>query len=361
MPQLRFATFNVENLFSRPKILGLKDNDRIADLLEKLAEFKRLLDLESYSGLKPRLLELHNELAAYVEINLRSSKVGRSIITTEKVIAKGRGDWEGFVDLKRDEFRGLQVENTGRVIKTVKPQIMGFVEVENRAALRRFNADILNRRFRDLLVVDGNDMRGIDVAVASAKDYPITGVRTNIFARDSQGEVFSRDCLEVTVDVGLDRPLHVLQNHFKAKDRTPAKSDAKRKRQSEKVREILTERYDLDRDLVIVAGDLNDQPGSAPMAPLLETPGLFDVNDLANRPPAERWTYYYWSRRQFNTIDYVLVSKALKSRVAGSGIERRGIADLHTITSGAQSSFPEVDSWRVSASDHAAFWLDIDL
>lgn len=361
MAKLRFCTFNVENLFSRPRILSLKDNDRIAELLDKLAEFKALMDRDSYAGHEARILELYNELLAYIDINIRSSDVGRDIITKDKLIAKGKGDWEGFIDLRRAEFEGQQVENTGKVIKTVKPHIMGFVEVEGRSTMRRFNTDILNSRFGNQLVVDGNDPRGIDVGVAAVKDYPIIDMRTNIFERDAKGDVFSRDCLEVTFDIGLSKPLHVLQNHFKAKDRTPVTSNAKRKRQSEKVRDILETRYNLNSDMVIVAGDLNDEPASDPILPLLGTANLLNAHDVLGRPEDDRWTYYYWSRKQRNTIDYILVSKALKSRLVAGGIERRGIAELGTITKGAEQSFPEVESWRVSASDHAAVWVDIDL
>ncbi len=361
MASLRFSTFNVENLFVRPKILSLRDNDRISQLLKDLAEFKTLMDRSSYAGVEARILELYLELSPYVDINLRSSQVGRDIVTRDKLIAKGRGDWEGFIDLTKTEFDDAQIKNTAKVIKTVKPQILGFVEVENRATMRRFNTEFLSSRFGSQLVIDGNDPRGIDVGMAADKRFPILDVRTNIFEFDSVGEVFSRDCLEVTFDLGGGKPLHVLQNHFKAKDRTPTKSDAKRKRQATRVAEILETRYNLKTDLVIVAGDLNDEPDSDPISPLAGADNLFNVHDLAGRPEADRWTYYYWSRKKFNSIDYILVSKGLKSCIAGSGIERRGIADLATITKGAEASFPEVDSWRVSASDHAAVWAEISL
>ncbi len=65
--------------------------------------------------------------------------------------------------------------------------------------------------------------------------------------------------------------------------------------------------------------------------------------------------------KSYNRIDHIYVSRALADRVAGAGIERRGIANLARITKGVETSFPQVTSWRVAASDHAAVWLDIDL
>ncbi len=76
-------------------------------------------------------------------------------------------------------------------MKAVKADIQAFVEVEGRTALQRFDTDILDNRFRDLIVVDGNDQRGIDVGMASTPNAPIVGVRTNVLARDADGYIFS--------------------------------------------------------------------------------------------------------------------------------------------------------------------------
>jgi len=74
--------------------------------------------------------------------------------------------------------------------------------------------------------------------------------------------------------------LHLLCNHFKSKSGGEAGSDPRRQRQAERVAEILQD-YDLDQDLVIVAGDLNDTPDAAsPLRPLLDVAGLHDVLEL---------------------------------------------------------------------------------
>jgi endonuclease/exonuclease/phosphatase family metal-dependent hydrolase len=358
---LRVATYNVENLFTRPKILNLQDSDKIDDLLAKLARFRAIMiDEEKYAPFRKELLALYKTLSAYIAINIRSSDVGRTIITEDRLIAKGKGDWEGFIDLKRDTFSGEQVDNTGRVIKAVNADIQCFVEVEGRLAMQRFDTDILANRFEDLLVIDGNDPRGIDVAMASRKELPIKSVATNIFARDAEGVVFSRDCLEVSFEVG-GKPLTVLVNHFKAKDRTPETSDAKRKRQAAQVSKILKKRFDMENDFVIVAGDLNDEPDSDPISPLVGTPGLHNVFDLVNRDPEDRWTYYYSNDRAYNRIDMIFVSEALRAKVKDAGIERRGMADLEKLTGGAQKPFKEVTSWRNAGSDHASVWVDLNL
>jgi endonuclease/exonuclease/phosphatase family metal-dependent hydrolase len=358
---VRFSVYNVENLFSRPKVLNMADHERAAAILKDIARLTELLNKADYMGHAAEIKALYVKLKDYVYINIRSSKVGRYIISAEgDLIAMGREDWDGFVDLKRERFQEEQVQFTGKVITTVKADIQCFVEVESADTLARFNTDILAAYFKDKIVVDGNDPRGIDVGLASRKGYPIETARTNVFAYDAKGTIFSRDCLEVELSVN-GRRLFVLANHFKAKDRNRVVSDDKRKRQAKRVAEILESRYDLDRDLVIVAGDLNDEPDSDPISPLYKVPGLFHAFDVTNHPADDRWTYYYGRQKQRNAIDYVFVSAALRKHVKAAGIERRGIADLATITKGAQQSFPGITSWRLAGSDHAAVWVDFDL
>jgi predicted extracellular nuclease len=197
--------------------------------------------------------------------------------------------------------------------------------------------------------------------LAARKGFPIITAKTNIFARDADGTIFSRDCLEVEVVAPSQARIHVLVNHFKAKDRTPIVSNRRRERQAIEVSRILRERYDLTTDLVVVAGDLNDEPNSAPLAPLIATPGLNNVLDVANHPANDRWTYFYGSQNQFNTIDYLFVSDALKPLVTAAGLERRGMFDLERLTNGQQKSFNGIDNWKLAASDHAAVWADLNV
>jgi len=356
---MRISTFNVENLFSRPTILNREDHDWVSARLAEVAELTKLLQRPTYAPDADRIRDLYLTLKDYITINIRSSDVGRYIISAKgDLIAKGADDWVGFVDLKRDRFSSEQVRFTGKVIREVEADIQCLVEVESRQTLRLFNTDILKSHFKDQLVLEGNDPRGIDVALAARKDYKVVLARTNAFARDAEGIVFSRDCLEVDLETPGKERVHVLVNHFKAKDRTPVTSNEKRRRQAAHVSEILQSRYDMDHDLVVVAGDLNDEPDSDPLAPLRATPGLQDVFDLVKRPADQRWTYYYGREKAFNTIDYLYVSTALGQRVKAAGIERRGMAGLSKLTGGAEVEFPGITSWRVAASDHGAVWAD---
>ncbi|TGN89678.1 hypothetical protein EOW77_0005045 [Bradyrhizobium yuanmingense] len=359
---MRVASYNVENLFSRPAVLNMKDNDHAAEILARIAELTELLKLKSYASKKKRIEKLHKEVKEYISINIRSSNAGRYLFSAEsKLLMDGRTEWDGFVDLRRERFSEEQIKFTGKVIKEVDADVQCLVEVESADTLKRFNTDILAARFSDRIVIDGNDPRGIDIALGTVKATPILSARTNIFARDKDGLIFSRDCLEVELGLKKNRRLHVLVNHFKAKDRNKAQSDSKRKRQAAEVSRILKTRYDLKKDLVIVAGDLNDEPDSKPIAPLIKTPGLHNVFDLVDHPLDDRWTYYYGADRQYNTIDYLFVSEALREHVTAAGLERRGMWNLEQLTDGKEKPFKGIDSWKLAGSDHAAIWVDLDI
>lgn len=360
---MRVSAFNVENLFSRPVVLNMKDNDKAAEILQKISQLTALLEKGSYSSDKKKIEQLYEDVSTYITINIRSSEMkSRYLFEKGKLQASGRSEWDGFIDLKRERFSEEQIKFTGKVIKTVKADVQCLVEVESAGTLKMFNTDILGAMFKDRIVIDGNDPRGIDIALAAKKAFPIVTAKTNIFARGKDNKtIFSRDCLEVEIALSKKRSLYILVNHFKAKDRTPAKSDAKRKSQAAEVSRILKERYDLKKDLVVVAGDLNDEPKSAPLAPLVKTPGLHNVFDIVERPENDRWTYYYGADKQYNTIDYLFVSTALSKFVTDAGLERRGMYNLEKLTGGAEKPFDGITGWKLGASDHAAIWADFDL
>lgn len=370
---VRVATYNVENLFSRPTLFNWTDKDKAAVYLQKINELSKLLDKKSYAADRARIEKLYADVKPYIDINIRSSEVGRYLFVKkkpaptsastpkERLVPKGRGEWDGFIDLKRERFSSDQVKFTAKVINTVEADIQCFVEVESAPTLQMFNTDRLQSAFSDRIVIDGNDQRGIDVALATRKGFPIETARTNVFARDEIGTIFSRDCLEVEIALPGGKSLYVLVNHFKAKDRNEAESNEKRRRQAAEVSRILTTRYNLKKDYVIVAGDLNDEPASAPLKELFATPDLHSVLDIVNWPANDRWTYYYETDDVFNVIDHMLVSSALKPKVKQAGLERRGIYNLAKLTNGAASSFPGITSFKLAGSDHAALWADFDL
>ena len=142
-------------------------------------------------------------------------------------------------------------------MRAINADIVALCEVEGSAALRQFRRDQLSsQKLKYDLIIDGNDPRGIDVAFLSK--LPFENIRTNIHTRrtPTSRNLFSRDCLEVEFKMPTGDSLWVLQNHLLSKLR--ATNDVRRGHQAQGITDILANRFDLSKDLVIVSGDLND-------------------------------------------------------------------------------------------------------
>jgi endonuclease/exonuclease/phosphatase family metal-dependent hydrolase len=354
---LRICSFNVENLFSRAKLLNFEDNHDGDTLLAEVGKLRRELSRTEYD--KPRILELYQALKEYLEIAEFRGKLFNRART--EIIPDGAKDWNGSINFKRDKFNDAARKNTARVIRETNSDICCLIEVESRPILKQFCSDRLPRAakfapYSQHMLIDGNDDRGIDVALASR--LPIGSLWSHVYDRDSKGEIFSRDCLEVELQHPAGFKVWVLVNHFKSKGYgTQKDSDAKRLRQSERLVELLAD-YDLKNDMVVVAGDLNDTPDSNPLAPLLGVPNLYDVLKCKFPDPADRWTYHYKKNEQ---IDYLLVSKPLLDAMKDAGVERRGIFGIEKYTNNAVKPFNTVTRYSESASDHGAVWAEFQL
>lgn len=373
MPSFRVASFNVENLFARPKVFNFRDKSVGDAILKRIGEFRQILKKTSYTTSdKNKLLKefnvgtpANNELPLKAFIAIREDrgklwkKRGWSITGVK---ANGEGDWDGTVEFKKAKFSEIGRKNTAKVIRSVKADVACIVEADNRPGLKSFDTDLLYSMYRYEMLLDGNDQRGIDVGLYSK--FPIGGIWTHMFDGSGNSKTFSRDCPEYEVRLPNGQSLYVLCNHLKSKGYgAQATSNARRKRQAEAIAEIL-QGYDLTSDWVVVAGDMNDTPTSAPLKPLMDVPNLFDA--LALQFPGQekkRWTYHYNS---FEQIDYVLLSKPLKDRFIAAGVERRGIYNLKNLTASDptiedETQYDKVTHWTNAASDHGAVWADISL
>lgn len=376
--RLRIATFNANNLFRRPKVFQLEGESKdAAKVLEDVQKLETLLAKPNYSGTTGTsiigLLKKYefNDSKLFPEkrwfqinevrgrlFRIKKSGTGDCAKPEIELVAKGRSSWLGWIELTRENVNAVSTDNTARVIQAINADVLCLVEVEDRHTLDRFSRLTLSKfqaAFDHNLLIDGNDPRGIDIGLLSR--FPIRSVRSHIadVTEARRVPIFSRDCPEFEIGLPDGRSLWLLGNHFKSQGYgAQVANDAKRLSQAKRVRELLT-RFDLTRDLVAVAGDLNGTPTSAPLKPLLTTPGLFDVlkSPLHRRPS---WTYHD-GRQQ---IDYLLVSQPLFDRLTAVGIERRGLFHK-TGFKGKFPHFSEVTSEVTQASDHAAVWAEFEV
>jgi endonuclease/exonuclease/phosphatase family metal-dependent hydrolase len=128
--------------------------------------------------------------------------------------------------------------------------------------------------------------------------------------------VWSRDLVEAHLEVGGERVV-VLATHLVS--RLFADSDARRRRQAERAREVADRVARAHAGAtVLVTGDLNDEPRSWALAPLLGD-GAWVSATSGRVPPDDAWTYSH-PRYGRSTVDYVVVSRAAARRVVAATI-----------------------------------------
>lgn len=349
----RIASFNVENLFSRARVLNLADHEKVGQLLIEISKLNALIAKPTYSAAdKAAIKQLVADLSYYIEI--REDR-GKLLSLAGNVTASGRDAWDGVIELRRAGISEQARTATADVIKALKADVLCVVEAENRPSLEQFNSQLLStKKFPHVLVIDGNDDRGIDVGLMTK--LALGSIHTHVYDRAGSRPIFSRDCLRVELQkLPNGKPLHILCNHLKSKGYgDQADNDRKRTAQTTRIAKILAENYNLATDYVLVAGDMNDTPNLPPMQPLLTVPHLHDALALGIPNAADRWTYRYDGRG--NQIDYLLISEPLKQVFVKSGIERRGIWGIQAVT--GETAFPSVTAKKHAASDHGAVWAE---
>jgi endonuclease/exonuclease/phosphatase family metal-dependent hydrolase len=366
---VRLASFNVENLFDRARLLSADSWATHRALLDVYAKLTRAIQRPTYS-----VSDRANIVRWLTALGLDSSDTGEFAILRQnrgrlvrrprngpmEVVAAGRSDWVGWLELRTEAVTELAVRHTAQVVHDLDADVLAVVEAESRIALQRFNVDLLrpisDRIYGHIMLIDGNDDRGIDVGIMTKGDHPIERIISHVDDADLAGPVFGRDCPEYSVTLPDGATLLVLVNHFKSKGYgSQGDSNRRRRRQAERVAEIYEQRRDEGTELVVVLGDLNDTPGSDPLAPLFAT----DLRDIASHPTFDDlgWPGTFGTGGTAGKIDYLLCSPAVFGAVTASGVFRKGA----WTASGRWEMYPTLTREHDAASDHAALWADVDL
>lgn len=371
---MRIASFNVENLFARPKAMDttVADAATRAKVLAAHARISELFELPSYAGVQAEILALldtldilHSDDGEFVRLRkLRGSLLRRPTNGPVTLVASGRASWVGWVELKTVAVNERATENTARVITELGADLITVVEAENRRGLDMFSTSMLpavgGTPYAQVMVIEGNDARGINVGCMASATFALVQLRTHVFDSDAQGVVFSRDCCEYHFETPGKSRLVILANHFKSKgyatpgDPTGAR---RRRRQAKRVAAICTSLRAEGVEYFAVTGDLNDDPASKALAPLLTRTGLTDVSEH----PSFDWNHRqgtYGSGNEAEKIDYILMSARLFAKVEGGGVFRKGV--FHgPRTKDPWEMFPTLESEEQEASDHAAIYADL--
>lgn len=220
-----------------------------------------------------------------------------------------------------------KVARVAAVLARLDADLVLLQEVET-AAL----ADALAARagYAEARLVEGNDPRGIDVAVLSR--LPLRAYISHRDERDAAGRpLFPRDCVEAHAALPGGRTLALVGSHLSS-----ALSDdgTRRAAQAARMRE-LADALVRGGAWVVAGGDLNDEAASAALAPLLGDGAWTDP--AAALPPDAGWTWSGGGARA--ALDHLAVPRA----------------DAAAVVQAAVAGGPDVEA----ASDHRPVVLDL--
>ena len=381
---IRIASFNVENLFARPKAFDTQDWAAGEPVLAAYKEFNALIAADTYSVAdRARMRELLLTLGVYY-INthgairrrhtsdppwawLRKNRGSfdrepRDTTADVEITATGRADWIGWIELATETTDETAVRMTARVIADVDADVIAVIEAEDRPALLRFDHELLDDLYRHVMLVDGNDERGIDVGLMTKPGFPIGPIRSHVDFTDDIGVVFSRDCAHYAVGLPTGGTVHVLANHFKSQS---GGGGAKRLRQATAVRAFVDDLVAAGEH-VVVLGDLNEgspTEDEAPtnLAPLFAPSGpvvsCFDLAgfDVGSRPG----TFDSCGIR--NRLDYILLSHSVVPAFTGGEVFRMGLWGSRKSRPTNWETYDDMTANTHQASDHAALVVNLDL
>lgn len=377
---LRLATFNVENLLTRFDFSGFRN---------ALRQDRTL-----------RMLDIRNE-AVY-----REMEVARVVAAT-------------------DDTR----QQTALAIADTFSDVICLQEIESLDALSAFEANYLYRMvgngYPRKYLIEGNDSRGIDVAVMLRDETAIgevidfVGIRSHAAVTYGELDLFSpaiavqakatdrifrRDCLEIDLRVG-GRPLTVYVVHFKSKGGvrvprtgvpvepldTPVSLDPTypvRHAEAAAVRRIIENRFGKDGVKTAnfaICGDMNDfmeqvnvrgdRRNGYEFVPEALTGSALEVlkaggfaeNAVERRDVMDRWTHYHArgpEDRHLCQLDYIWLSPALSALNAGRlpEIVRHGQPHRTVFPPGQDvERYPRIGWDRPKASDHCPVVMELSL
>ncbi|KPL51394.1 endonuclease/exonuclease/phosphatase family protein [Prosthecomicrobium hirschii] len=299
-----------------------------------------------------------------------------------------------------------QRQMTAQAIRDLDADIVCLQEVDDLRALRYFHDRYLRKAidepYEEFALLQGNDSRGIDVAVMARRGYPIK-VKShatlsyrdlNLFNDDlrrgghtEDDRIFRRDCLEVEVEIA-GKVLDIFVCHLKSMGGDRDRTMAIRRAEARAVRRIIERKYDQRARFCnwLICGDMNDyrekiavrqtRQGPPDWTPAkAEASGLdaffadrFAINLIERLPWEERWTHWWGEGKELSQLDYIFASPALaaanpraKPEIVRRGLPYRVPVRARNPDGTPFERYPRVGFDRPKASDHCPVVIELEI
>lgn len=206
-----------------------------------------------------------------------------------------------------------ELEKLAAMLREIDADVIAFEEVESRGYLERFlEVFVPELGYEHVVHFEGNDLRGIDVCLASRLPVgAVTSFRHRSFPGVSgESRRFERDLLCVTIEPPSCKSFEVWVVHLKSNYGGRDAAEPVRLTEANAVRRVLDERLKADpKARIVLCGDFNDTWDSATMKTIAGE-GEMAMRCFAEELPADARVTY--NREPYRTmIDFLLFSPAL--------------------------------------------------
>lgn len=270
---------------------------------------------------------------------------------------------------------------TAQALAATRADVCALQEVENLVTLTAFHNRYLSRwvdrPYQERILHEGNDGRGIDVALLSRA--PVVAHKSHASATfgslglkppagaSARTRVFRRDCLEVDI-VKDGRVLTLYICHFKSMHGGRHETRAVRQQEARAVRAIIERRFsDPASEDWLILGDFNDYlelDGVAVddhgLGPLVDDGFATDLAPLLIADDFERWSHHYAHQDTYSALDHIMLSPALAglNKDASAAYVRAGVPWRSARHTGWR--LPGIGWSQPKASDHCPFAATIE-
>ena len=367
---MKIASINIQNLFHRDKSLIRSSlNKCLTDwtgeldaLMQNRSKTER--DTERIRELSFLLGFERTELHAYGILRKRNGGLYlKECSFSQEERASEQNHWRGWMPLLTLPISTEAIRNKARLIAEADPDILIVQEIEDRAALDLFNQTYLTefgiRPFDQVLVLEGNDDRGMAMGIMTKNGYRLEMVKSHTTEKDRDGgPLFESDCQEyliMTPDVKLVRVISVQGSK---------EEESKRKRQAEYVAAIYESKIADGEEHVLICGTLNDASYSDALSPLIRDTDLRDISKYPNfnvdMDEGKDASYFrmgaYQKGVNIRQKDYLLLSPELFTSLKESGLNRRAMWPERRAR---WPLYPSVKKREQAASQHPLLWATL--
>lgn len=376
---MKIASYNIQNLFHRHNDFNtitagkcaLQWIDEMDSLIRK--PFKEPRDIDRIKELCFLIGFENIDKSKYAVMRKRGGALyfqGRS--SSLEMKASSMTDWKGWAEIKTLPIDHSAVQNKARVIAEVNPDILLLQEVEDRSSLSQFNTELLPGfnavPFREVVVLQGNDDRGQEMALMTKNGYYIRGVET--FADEYEQGVnplFDKNLLKYKIITPSENIIWFIMVHLQSSiNYEKESSDNMRYKQATRVAELYLKMKEEGQENIVVAGTLNAVSYCHSLSPILQNT---DLKDISRHPTFEVVAdngsdaeYYrmgaYRKGVNIKQLDYLLFSPALFKKIKKSGLNRRAVWPEVRPQWNFYSTIKKAEN---AASEHPVIWGDIDI